>query len=583
LPTTSSSRWARAVGLVRPALAATGLIIAASLLMAAANAVEPLILKRLIDGLSAGNSGALVYALGLLLALVVGREVIQALSNWLTWRTRLRLHYRLLEATVGRLHALPLSYHQRQGVGATMTLLDRGIQGFIGAFHQVALSSPPAVAYLCLSFYFMMELNWKLAVVVLAFAPLPAIIGKVSAPVQTGRERVLLERWARIYARFNEVLASIAVVKSFTREEAEKHRFLRDVGAANREVERGVGFDSSITAAHNLVVGLARIAALGAGGLLVGRGEISVGTLVAFLGYAAGLFGPVNGLTSVYQAAHRASVSLDTILSILDARDSVTDAPTARVAVGLRGDVRFEGVHFSYPGSRRELLGGIDLHIRAGERVAVVGPSGVGKTTLIALLQRFYDPTAGRVAVDGHDLRDLTQQSLRKHIGVVQQESLLFNDTIRNNIAYGNPDACDVAICEAARHANAHEMILRLADGYESLAGERGARLSAGERQRIAIARALLKNPSIVVLDEATAALDAETEALVQEAVNRLTRERTTIIIAHRLSTVVSADRIVVLRDGTIHEQGTHGALMRAGGYYASLVARQVGGLLQTG
>jgi ATP-binding cassette subfamily B protein len=222
----------------------------------------------------------------------------------------------------------------------------------------------------------------------------------------------------------------------------------------------------------------------------------------------------------------------------------------------------------------------VDLHVRAGEVVALVGPSGAGKTTLVSLLQRFHDPCEGTIRVDGRDVRAFKQSSVRQQIGVVLQDALLFNETIRENISYGRPDASLREVEEAAKAAHAHEFISRLPEGYETVVGERGSRLSAGERQRIAIARAILKNPAILVLDEPTSALDAESEALVQEALDRVMAGRTTFAIAHRLSTVVNADRILVLRDGRIAEQGTHWELMRRGGYYASLVARQTRGLI---
>ena len=298
--------------------------------------------------------------------------------------------------------------------------------------------------------------------------------------------------------------------------------------------------------------------------MLVLKGETTLGTLIAFLGYLGGLFGPVQGLTNILRSLRTASVSLESIFSILDAPDHMEDRPDAAEMPTIKGAVCFSTVRFGYD-RHRPVLDGINIDVRAGETVALVGPSGAGKSTLMALLQRLQDPGGGYITVDGIDISRVKQRSLRKQIGVVLQEPLLFNDSIRNNIAYARPEAGIAEIKRVAKAANCHDFIMGLPQGYDTVIGERGGRLSAGERQRIAIARALLKDPPILILDEATSALDAETESLVQEAIEKLLRKRTTFIIAHRLSTVVSADRILALKNGRILEQGTHKELVYRG------------------
>lgn len=574
------SRVRRGLGYVRPYSGSVVAILAMTLVVSAANSVEPLVMKYLFDHLG-GDPEARALLVGVvgLLALGLGREVVGGVSNWLTWKVRIGVQYDLMSQTVGRLHTLPLTYHRGESVGGIMTKLDRGVNGLVGALAEIAFNVLPAVVYLVISLVFMFRLDWRLSLLVLAFTPLPALIGAWAAREQSERERLLLDRWSKIYARFNEVLAGIATVKSFAMEEEEQRRFLRDVDATNRVVVRGVGRDTWTGAAKNLVVLLARVSAVGLGGWLIVRGEATVGTLVAFQGYVGGLFGPVQGLTTIYQTLRQAAVSLETVFSILDADDPLADAPGARPVTAVAGEVVFENVGFAYDG-RTPVLEGIDLHARPGETIALVGPSGAGKSTMVALLQRLYDPTTGAIRLDGVDIRDLEQRSLRRQIGVVLQDALLFNDTIRNNIAYGRPGASQAEIEAAARAANAHDFIMRLPRGYDTVVGERGGVLSGGGRQRIAIARALLKDPPILILDEATSALDAESEALVQEALSRLIRGRTTFVIAHRLSTVVGADRIVVLKGGRIVEEGTHDELIRRNGHYAALVHVQSRGLM---
>lgn len=557
------------------------IVLTCTLSVAVIGVTEPLLMRHIFDSLGANGSmkGVLLTAGGLV-AMSLLKEVINARSNYLTWRTRLSIHYGLLSAIVERLHRLPLENQRKEGVGAIMAKLDRGIQGFLSALVEVIFNLVPAVGYIVFATIIMWQLDWRMTILVWSFSPLPAIIATWAAPTQTKREAFLMQKWAKIYSRFNEVLSGIITVRSFAMEDYEKQRFLKDVGEANQTVARGVGFDSRIKAFQNLSVTIATVSAIALGGVLVLKDQVSLGTLVAFVAYIGGLFGPIQSLTGIYRITRTASVSLGHIFSILDTQDYLGDAPDAKELKNVKGEIKFDDVHFHYHATNRPILKGIDLHVQPGETIAFVGPSGTGKSTLTALLQRFYDPISGSISIDGENIRTLKQQSIRRNIGVVLQDALLFNESIRDNIAYGKPDASEREIEMAAKAANAHDFIMKLENGYDTVAGERGSRLSVGERQRIAIARAILKNPPILILDEATSAMDVELEAQVQEALERLMKDRTSFVIAHRLSTVVKAHRILVLKDGKILESGNHQQLMVVNGYYASLVDKQIRGLL---
>ena len=556
-------------------------ILAVGLFSSFLGASEPLIYKLVFDAFGASDVGRAGRALAALVVVLLAREAAMSALDWMVWRVRIAINFDMLSRTIDRLHALPLSHHREENVGAVMTKIERGISGVVSAFSDVAFQLVPSFVYLVASAIFMWRLEWRLALVVVAFAPIPAILGARASKEQIERERDLMGRWTRLFARLNETLAGIAVVKSFVREEHEKRRFLDGVADANAAVVRGVATDARTTVAKQATMALARVCAIAAGGVLILRHQITLGTLVAFLGYVGGVFQPVHALTGMYQTLRKGVVSLDVVTSILDAEDTVVDAPHARDIGRVDGHVRFDGVEFEYRAGA-EVLRGIDLEVRAGETIAIVGASGAGKSTLIALLQRMYEPTRGRIFVDGIDIRDVKQKSLRRQIGVVLQEGMLFDDTVRDNIRFGRPDATDEEIEAAARAANADDFIRRLPNGYETKVGERGCKLSGGERQRIAIARALLKDAPILLLDEATSALDARSEDAVRDALHRLRRGRTTFLVAHRLSTVTEADRIVVLDGGRIVEAGTHERLLRAGGPYAALVASQTRSLVVT-
>ncbi|WP_427912559.1 ABC transporter ATP-binding protein [Ramlibacter sp. MMS24-I3-19] len=566
-------------------------VVGLALLLAAVSAAAPLAVMRLVDALGqvasaqATAPGPLAPATVRLVLLSLSLVAISELAQvWLSrllearsWRVRLDLDFGLRQRVTAQLHQLPLTFHQQNTVGGLVNRVNVSINGFVAAVGELAFKALPAIAYLGLALAALVQLDWRLALAVCVFAPLPAAIGMCAAPEQTRRDRALLAHWTATFGRWTEVLASIRTVKGFAMEQAEEQRFLAAVADGNAQVTRGARRDARTTALQGLSAAAARLSVAGLGAWLVLRGHGTVGTLVAALQYVGGLFGPIQGLTNVYATVRRAGVSLESVCAILEAPDPVADVPGAQDLVVAQGAVTFDGVTFDY-GDGRPVLRDVTLSVAPGETVALVGPSGCGKTTLVSLLERLHAPSAGRILVDGVDIRGCTHRSLRSQVGTVMQDVHLFNDTILANITYGTPGATREQAELAALAANAHGFIEKMPLGYDTVVGERGAGLSGGQKQRIAIARALLKNPPILVLDEATSALDTESEALVQQALRSLTRGRTTLVVAHRLSTVVDADRIVVLRGGRVEAVGTHAQLLAQGGYYAGLFARHARG-----
>jgi subfamily B ATP-binding cassette protein MsbA len=369
-------------------------------------------------------------------------------------------------------------------------------------------------------------------------------------------------------------------VKSFTRESEENETF-GDLNRADyRNYSAIVLRNTRLSVVADLLGSLGGLIVLGYGGWLVLRGEMPLGTLVAFNGYIVFVFPPIVRFVDLAAILQRAQTALENLWALEDARPEVSDRPGAAVLPPIRGDVEFRRVAFDYdrepPGAGRpRTLADIHFSIRAGQMVAIVGPSGSGKSTIINLVSRFYDVASGSVLVDWHDVRDVTMQSLRRQIGIVLQENILFSGTIEENIRYGRPGATREEVQAAALAANAHDFIALLPDGYSTYVGERGARLSGGQRQRLAIARAVLRDPRILIFDEATSALDTQSERLIQQAMERLMRGRTTFVIAHRLSTIYQADIILLMEQGRLAERGTHAELLQQGGLYSRLHALQ--------
>jgi ATP-binding cassette subfamily B protein len=556
---------------LRPHARSIGVVVAVTVLASGLPALEPLGLRAVFDRLGAakgsGGAGLLVGPVVLLAALWVVRYGLDLVSAMVAWRVRLRVHRDLLAEATARLHRLPLAYHQGRGVGETMTRLDRGVGTLMEGLSQLTFQAIPAAIYVSVSAAIMLHLSPFLMVLAAAFVVPPTLLGRRRTGKLVDREKAGLDRWCTVYGRFQQVLHGIRMVKACGREADEHAQFVKEVDAAQREALDSQTVGARLSGARNVWANIGRVAVLGAGGLLALEGRIGTGTLVAFLGYVGGLYGPAQTLLTLYETARKAELGLDAIFGVLDAEDTVPD-PAHPVSVpDLRGDIELDRVTFSYAaqGARcRPALDAVSFSVRAGELVAVVGPSGAGKSTLMDLILRFHDPSSGAVRIDGHDLRALPQRELRRRLGVVSQEAFHFEDTIEANIRYGSPHASREEVARAAAAAGCSGFIAGLPRGYDTLLGPRGVQLSAGERQRLAIARTLLKDPSIVLLDEPVSALDLEAEIAVQAAIARLAAGRTTLVVAHRLPTTLRADRVVVLDEGRVVEEGRPADLLRS-------------------
>ena len=556
--------------------------------------VPPLLFRLIVDkAIPQADKNRIVTLTIILVVAALADAVLQIVQRWYSARIGEGLIYDLRVALFDKVQHMPIAFFTRTQTGALISRLNNDVVGAQQAVTGTLGSVVSNVLVLVTTLIAMLALEWRLTL--LALVVLPAFIipaRKVGVRLQDiSREQMGLNAQmnTQMTERFN--VAGAMLVKLFGRHSDEVGAFS---GRAGRV--RDIGITSAMYGrvffvALGLVGALGAVAIYGIGAFMVVSGGITIGTLVAMAAFVQRIYQPLTGLTNARLEVMTALVSFERVFEVLDAPVSITDKPGAFDIVGAKGAVQFDHVGFRYPDGASvsiasleaggimqgadpdvDVLVDVSLTIEPGETIAIVGSSGAGKTTLANLIARMYDVTRGTVKLDGHDVRDVTGISLRSAIGVVSQDPHMFHESIKANLLYAQPGATDAQLVEACKSAYIHDTIASLPDGYDTVVGERGYRLSGGEKQRLAIARLLLKNPAVMILDEATSHLDNESEVLVQRALEAASTNRTAIVIAHRLSTIRDADRIVVLDQGRVAEEGTHDQLMALNGLYASQV-----------
>jgi len=524
--------------------------------------------------LALGTWPALLVMAGSIAAIALLSGLFSYLQLFKTAQIGHRITYRLRSLLFAHLQRLSLAFHHRSRSGELLTKVASDTNQLRDMFADWALNFAAQLLTLVTMLGVMFWLNWQLAAVVAAtLLPLMAVIYVLNKRVKaSARDQRRFE--GRMTSRLNEVLSSIALVQAFGRQGFEEARFEAEIEAHYESGIRSARTAGAITKAIAVVcaAGTAVTVLLGAQQVLAGR--LTPGELLIFIAYVGSLFKPVRDLGKLSAKFSRAAVSAQRVGEILDTEPEIDDAPDAIDIGRPAGEIVFEDVCFGYAGGR-PVLDHVSLRIAAGEHVALVGPSGSGKSTLLALLLRLYEPSQGRVLIDGIDIRRFTCESLRRAIGIVPQDNMLFAVSVRENIAYGHPQASAAAIEQAAQWARAHEFIVDLPQGYDTELAERGGNLSGGQRQRLCLARALVKAPAILVMDEPTASVDAVSARLIHDAVAHTHRDRTLLTISHEYADMAAYDRILVMQGGRLVEAGAHAALLQARGPYLALVERR--------
>jgi ABC-type multidrug transport system fused ATPase/permease subunit len=567
----------KVLALLRPYRARVVIMFVALILATAAALAPPYLAGRAIDdGIRGGDLGALdvIVVLFLVSALVNwGATYVQTyLVNWVGQRALQDLRLRIFR----HLQSLSIGFYSRNKAGVLISRMSNDVEALDQLVTDGIVTLFSASLTLLGTAAILFVLDPGLALVTFATFPILFLGSLAFRIASSGAYRLTREKIAFISAYLQETLSGIRVVRAFGQEERHKERFA-ELNDENREANmKTVYLNAAYFPSVELLSAVATAVILLYGGSQVASGEgVTIGVLASFVFYLNSFFDPIQQLSQLYTTYQSGMAALDKIFELLDEKPDLVEKPDAEELPPIAGEIRFDHVSFCYSLPDDEgavfALRDVDLTVPPGQTVALVGATGAGKSTFAKLVARFYDPTSGRVLVDGHDLRDVTEKSLRSQLGIVPQEGFLFSGTIRDNIAFGRPEASDDEVRDAARAVGADEFIQRLPEGYDTEVGERGGHLSAGQRQLVAFARAAVADPRVLILDEATSNVDVHTEARIERGLRRLLAGRTAIVIAHRLSTIRGAGRIVVMEDGQVAESGTHDELLALDGAYASL------------